>query len=306
MSFLVELPRSEYPDDAQDAFTVTAQFELENARAMMWMSQLAYETAHAGKVESILRAWGLSKREIIDNPPGTRLPLRTACAIVAGGRGATIVAFAGTDPLKINDWITDFNALPSADGIHTGFRAAVAAIWPRIAAAIANRPQAERALFLTGHSLGGALAIVAAAQASSDPQLQPTAIYTYGSPRPGDTQFAGVYNPLLGDVTYRLVHGTDLVATVPPSVSGFRHVGRAMQCSSDGRFDLQTPILPRDEDKPDFLASLFSSVSTELHALIAGNLFMPVGKGPLRQFLGILPRQIRDHVPPSYFTALAP
>jgi hypothetical protein len=306
MSFLVELPRSEYPDHAQDAFTVTAQFELENARAMMWLSQLAYETAHANKIEDILGAWGLAKREIIDNPPETRLPLRTARAIVAAGRGATIVAFAGTDPLKINDWVTDFDGLPSADGIHAGFGAAVAAIWPRIAAAIANRPRTERALFLTGHSLGGALAIVAAAQAMSDPQLQPTAIYTYGSPRPGDTQFADAYSPVLGDITFRLVNGTDLVATVPPSLTGFRHVGRAIQCSSDGRFDPQTPILPRDQDKPDFLASVFTSASNELHALIAGELFVPIGQGLLGQFIGILPRQIRDHVPASYFAALAP
>jgi triacylglycerol lipase len=306
MSFLVELPRNQYPDDAQDAFTVTSQFGLENARAMMWLSQLAYETAHPGKIEDILRAWGLTRREIIDNPPATRLPLKTACAIVAGGRGATIVAFAGTDPLKINDWITDFNALPSADGIHTGFRAGLAAIWPRIAAAIANRPQTERALFFTGHSLGAALAIVAAAQALSDPQLQPTAIYTYGCPRAGDRQFADAYNPALGDITFRLVHGTDLVPTVPPSLLGFRHVGRAIQCSSGGRFDLQTPILPRDTDEPGFLASLFTSVGDELDALIAGKLFTPVGPGPLGQFIGILPRQIRDHLPPSYFAALAP
>jgi hypothetical protein len=306
MSFLVELPREAYPEHALDAFTVASAFALENARALMWMSQLAYETANESKVDDILGAWHLNKRELIDNPPQTHLPLRTACAVVAGGHGATIIAFAGTDPLKINDWVTDFNTLPSSDDIHTGFQTAVDAVWPRIAAAVANRPQTEQALFVTGHSLGGALAVVAAARALRDLQVQPTAIYTYGSPRPGGTQFAAAYTPVLGDSTFRLVDGTDLVATVPPSFAGFRHVGRSIPCPSGGRFDEQTPILPSGQDEPEFFDSLFTSVRAELQVLMAGQLFAPVGPGLLGQFIGVLPRQIRDHVPANYFKALAP
>ena len=44
MTFLVELPRDEYPNDAMDSFRVASDFALNNARAMMWMSQLAYDT----------------------------------------------------------------------------------------------------------------------------------------------------------------------------------------------------------------------------------------------------------------------
>jgi hypothetical protein len=45
MSIFVELPRLAYPDNALDNFVATTDFKLENARAMMWLSQLAYETA---------------------------------------------------------------------------------------------------------------------------------------------------------------------------------------------------------------------------------------------------------------------
>ena len=58
MSELVELHRSQYPDDALNRFTPNAQFDFENARAMMWLSQLAYETVHEGKVTEILGAFG--------------------------------------------------------------------------------------------------------------------------------------------------------------------------------------------------------------------------------------------------------
>ncbi len=311
MSFLVERPLDDYLKVNLDAFAVAADFSLDNARAMMWLSQLAYETAHKSKVDQILNAWGFATRELISHdPPELHLPLTTACVVVAGGHGATIVAFAGTDPLNINDWITDLRALPSEHGIHTGFQEAVTATWDQIKTAIVGRPAGEQ-VFFTGHSLGGALAIIAAMKALSIENVRPTAVYTFGSPRPGNQQFADAYTPVLGDATFRLVYGADIVPTLPPSIRdlqplpAFRHVGRSIQCSSGGRFDSQTPILSRDQNKPDFVDTLFASAQHDLRALLAGRLIDPIGSGPLRHIIGLLPRPIRDHVPDNYFQALA-
>ena len=314
MSFLVEMDRDRYPADALGSFAAD-KFDpssgaaiLGAGRAMMWLSQLAYETANPQKISGpggILPAWGLAQRVLIDNPPDTALPLKTACAVVAGGRGATIVAFAGTDPLKINDWITDFDAFPSTAGIQTGFANAVDRIWPRLRAAIANPPAAERAVFFTGHSLGGALAIVAAERAMRELGVKATAVLTFGSPRPGDAQFASAYSPALGNATYRFVHGTDLVPTVGPSFVGFRHVGNFIHCASGGRFDAATPMLPHGNDMPEFFDSGFKSVVVVVRRAFDGQLLAPLGSGALGTFLGLLPQQIRDHVPPSYFGALA-
>lgn len=309
MSFLVELPLDQYRADAMNSLRIAPGFGLDNARAMMWMSQLAYETPNETpperKVSTILGRWNFTKVDCIANPEGTRLPLRTACAIVAAGRGATIVSFAGTDPLKINDWITDFNALPSADGAHTGFMAAVDEIWPRIASAIAKGLQTDGALFFTGHSLGGALAIIAAEKAPPELQVRVSAIYTFGSPRPGDFQFATSYNPGLRDKIYRLVHGTDIVATVGPSeVVGFYHVGQMLACASGGRFDGAASLLASTNNEPDFVKSFFESALNTFRMSMAGQLPAPIGHGLLGRFFGILPQQIRDHVPPNYFRAL--
>jgi triacylglycerol lipase len=80
----------------------------------------------------------------VSNDPATGLPPHSACVAVAGGRGATFVTFAGSDPLKIEDWITNFDAVPSAQDLHTGFQDAVETVWPIIKTAIANRPASEQ------------------------------------------------------------------------------------------------------------------------------------------------------------------
>src|SRR3954471_4060530 len=118
MSVLVELARGAYHDNALNGFTVTRKFALDNARATMWLSQLAYETADESKVEDILKAWQLKKHTFIANEPKTGLPPDSAGVVVAAGRGATFVTFAGSDPLKFEDWITDFDAGKSATDVH--------------------------------------------------------------------------------------------------------------------------------------------------------------------------------------------
>jgi hypothetical protein len=50
----------------------------------------------------------------------------------------------------------------------------------------------------------------------------PQAVYAYGSPRVGDAQFV---ERLRAVPVFRLVHGNDIVPTLPPEQLGFRHAG---------------------------------------------------------------------------------
>src|ERR1700726_533562 len=129
MSGFVTLDRSQYPDNALDAFEATAQFKLDNARAMMWLSQLAYETASESKVDDILLAMHLTKLGFVSNDRLTGLPPHSACVVVAEGHGATFVTFAGSDPGKPEDWVTDFEAMLAPDSLHSGFKDAVETVW---------------------------------------------------------------------------------------------------------------------------------------------------------------------------------
>lgn len=302
MSVTVELDRSQYPDDALIGFTPTAQFKFENAQAMMWLSQLAYETVNGAKVNDILHAWGLTKRDVITNNPGTGLPPHSACAVIADSNDATFVAFAGSDPLKFNDWVTDFTVMPTADDLHSGFKAAVDFAWPRIEPAIIDAANAGKPVFFTGHSLGGALAILAAARA---PNSRPIIVYTFGSPRNGGPQFFNDYTPRLGNSTFRFIHGTDAVPTVPPTLLDvYHHVGQAVHCPSGGLFNGIAPML-RNGNDPDFVLNLLQSGVADAAAIAALQFLPHIGPGLQNLLARFLPRLIRDHIPSNYFRALS-
>lgn len=90
------------------------------------------------------------------------------------------------------------------------------------------------------------------------------AVYTYGMPRPGDPNFAGVYNNGVGQRTYRLVHGDDLVPTVAPSALNFRHVGRYLHCPRGGKFAGQ-PLVAGASDDPQFTQGVSKELAGFLH-----------------------------------------
>ena len=116
---------------------------------------------------------------------------------LANGNGFTILAFRGSDHLEIDDWIgnADFDLVydPHVRGgqIHSGFQRGAASIWPQIQSLVAERRDADSKLILTGHSLGGALAMLIAARFASEQRAgEVDAIFTFGQPRAGDREFA--------------------------------------------------------------------------------------------------------------------
>jgi hypothetical protein len=87
-------------------------------------------------------------------------------------------------------------------------------------------------LYITGHSLGAALATVATQFLEGHPVFsdQIAACYTFGSPRVGNTQFDREFK----SVIYRVVNTTDIVTVIPLLVMGYIHIG-------DIRFLERTP-----------------------------------------------------------------
>src|SRR6516165_2559730 len=214
MSIFTKLPSEFYDAAAFDGFSSDRDFHRGTAKAMAWLSQLAYETDEPKKIEAILSTWKLRLVEEVISELRSVLPMASTHAFVAAGRGATFIAFAGTDPVVLANWISDFDAHLTANGVAEGYAEAASIIFDRIKTIEANRPDAEQKLFLSGHSLGGALAVVTAAKLSLNASLAVDAVYTFGMPRPGSGDFARDYNADLGMRTYRLVHRDDLVPTV--------------------------------------------------------------------------------------------
>jgi hypothetical protein len=247
---------------------------------------------------------------LITNNALTGLPPHSACVVVAEGHGATFVTFAGSDPAKPEDWVTDFEARPSPDDLHSGFKKATETVWPAIQTALTNRAEPTQPVFFAGHSLGGALAILAAFLAASREPLKrdpgKIVVYTFGSPRNGGETFFGDYTPRLGDATFRFIHGTDIVPTVPFTLlqATYRHVGQAVQCGSGGHFEGVAPVTP-GADEPDIRQSIANAGVADIEALGTLPLLRGIEPGLRDQLVGVLPRMVRDHVPQSYFRALS-
>jgi hypothetical protein len=130
----------------------------------------------------------------------------------------TFVAFRGTTTLT--DWIVDFDFPLNENGIHRGFYDAAMPLIPTISEMV----NGQRVVF-TGHSLGAALATIAAAMVATAKTKERI---TFGSPRVGNSGFAhramdGLFK------AKRYVHGEDIVPTVPPDYPelgfNFVHVG---------------------------------------------------------------------------------
>lgn len=143
----------------------------------------------------------------------------TQAILVTFGEPATfaVLAFRGTEQTT-KDICTDANVgcLPldnTTIGIHQGFKEAIDSVWGEI------NPELEQLtcpVFYTGHSLGAALATLAAHFRT------PTAVYTFGSPRVGNQAFVDALKEI---PIYRIVDDEDMVTQLPPVVMGFRHVG---------------------------------------------------------------------------------
>jgi len=195
------------------------QFDLDNARACARACADAYRGGD-----------GPSPRII--SVPGTD----THCLVGEDANSITI-AFRGS--VSIRNWITDAEfervTLIAGDGtcskVHKGFNAAWNSILVPLFAAL--RPS-RKPIFVTGHSLGGALAILAALALERNGFLV-AQVYTFGQPRVGNGDFMRRYNAALGDITYRVVYQEDIVARIPhlPSFRDpYRHVGTEVFISS--------------------------------------------------------------------------
>lgn len=56
---------------------------------------------------------------------------------------------------------------------------------------------ADAPIYVTGHSLGGSIAVLTAAELSVDDDYNVATVYTYGKPRVGNKKFASWFNQRL-------------------------------------------------------------------------------------------------------------
>jgi hypothetical protein len=299
MSFLVERPPEQYDRAAFSGFNTSSTFNLGTARAMMWMSQLAYETHVPATIDAVSKLLQLSGVTVLSKPAKSSLPMTDTRGVIAKRDDATIVAFAGTDPLHLLNWVSDFTLGRPQEAVHQGFRDAAAAVWNDVRDALAAAIKAGSPIFITGHSLGAAIAVVTADLARQELKLGNAQIYLFGCPRVGRADFVAPYNITFGATTYRLVHGADIVPTVPPPLLGFHHVGGYLGCASGAKFGATPPAPGSDEPMAE------AGLGEQLRGLFVG-FSQNARKDTLGALTVALPPGIGDHLPDRYCAALTP
>jgi len=156
-------------------------------------------------------------------------------------RGEAVVAFRGTMPSSMENWVENLDATSEEveagderDGrVHKGFNEAWESVRPAVERALARAELRGLPVSVTGHSLGGALATLAARHVAAALGREVAHVYSFGSPRVGNAKFAERYNALLAGVTWRVTHWRDVVPGLPPAELWYRHVSREVFYNDD-------------------------------------------------------------------------
>ena len=126
-----------------------------------------------------------------------------------------IVAFRGTDEAR--DILTDAWGWPVRDPdlgwCHAGFLHSTREMWPLIRDPLFKHLMGGKAVWLTGHSKGGAEATLTAGLMLSDLKLPPDGLVTFGGPRAGGWRLLRALAPV---PLRRVVDQGDPVPWVPP------------------------------------------------------------------------------------------
>ena len=148
-----------------------------------------------------------------------------------------VITFRGTEPNEWNDIKADMDAskalAETVGHVHRGFKKEVDDLWPQLEEMLlTNKQNLAKKVWFTGHSLGGAMASIAAGRCLlSHIDTQPEQVHTFGSPRVGTKRYI---NHAKVDF-YRWVNNNDIVPRSPPAWLGYRHAGKEIYLDSQGQ-----------------------------------------------------------------------
>jgi len=132
-----------------------------------------------------------------------------------------IIAFRGTS--STTNWISDaiasqrnFKYIKEDCLTHRGFTDIYSSARGQIFSAL-GRLSPDMTLYITGHSLGAALATLCAIDIAANTAFVSPSLFTYGSPRVGDPAFSKAFTKYVRS-SWRTANLLDVVTHTPPSI----------------------------------------------------------------------------------------
>ena len=99
-------------------------------------------------------------------------------------------------------------------------------------------------VYVSGHSLGGALSYLAAYALKSQLNTNIVGVYTFGAPRVGGSDWKEAYDTLLYDKTFSYQNNGDYISTLPPAFLGYCNVGQQIKLQNSNRLFPSSAHLP--------------------------------------------------------------
>jgi mRNA-degrading endonuclease YafQ of YafQ-DinJ toxin-antitoxin module len=288
-------------------------FELSNAWWLVQASLLAYDGTRSAK--EIFQNAGFTVQFLENKTTSTQ------CYILEK-EDFVIVAFRGSQVKNVKtnlqdiiiDWMTDGNLdlvpfnitgdfpVHLNGKVHKGFRKAFNSIWNKssrknvnLAKVFQTLSEKGKPVWFTGHSLGAALATLAAGCYQGNVQ----GLYTFGSPRVGDRDFVEALTEKLSIVeVYRFIYKDDIVTKVPLidlDLEVYKHIGIVEYINNDEVIEVSpNPIIKLAHDLKTTVKNLLS----ELGQIVMGEQEIKLRAKLVSEVLiTIAPTGIPNHAP---------
>ncbi|KAL4440742.1 hypothetical protein ABPG77_000451 [Micractinium sp. CCAP 211/92] len=231
-------------------------FCMETAVRLFYWARLAYRTEEHLDDEHVNAAHALSLCDLDQWDSVWDDTTDTHC-VIGWSNSQAVVAFRGTASLE--NVLTDIKAygVRYPRGLQPAHRyrgrvvkahAGFATAWlhadfnkkvlARLRALDAARPEGSAPLriWITGHSLGGALAVLASREIAQQFPASRLTVYTLGAPRVGNSPFAHEQEELVPD-TWAILNGMDPIPWIPKW--GFKRSGKRVTIDASGNLILR-------------------------------------------------------------------
>ena len=197
-------------------------YDSQNALSLALACELSYATLQDIK-RCVETEWGYRFLGLVSRKK--KPDIDTQCFIMADD-GNIVVVFRGSD--SGSDWFANFQASQDpgpfeSTGAHEGFQDSLYPAVIKLTEILREDSKEPRRVWITGHSLGGALCSLFAGMLLEN-QIDVYGVYTFASPRPGNEKFASALNKKINGPHYRVVNSGDVVPHVPPEPF-FSHPG---------------------------------------------------------------------------------